>query len=381
MIDSILSTFGVRAAYCGALQKWVIAAAGVLLTMTATAAHEPPPVRAWLLTRGNTAAVLVGESHVYTGAEFDNYYQRIVKPSFEAARLALLESHFDEPDLVTVANARTLPCAAAGERLSDALKPKLVELGIAIRQSKLDVPVWITQFDKLPEPLLASQIIDFTASDVRQALQATDYPRRQKLGVSFQLAAGRQGAGRSGPTLAALDTVAKLREQFCGSPSDVRQDVLAGLVDVALGKLRLLEDIRSTGSAQNIEQEMTRSWSRVLACVDSAKPCSFTALLEGPTMLRYGLLLSPTWGYFKLQIHDRTQAWVPLIDEAIKANRRVFIAAGSLHLPDLRFADQVYPGLLTQLRQRGYTVKPISEESDIQESFLRRRWWERWLLS
>lgn len=333
--------------------------------------------RAYLITHNDSAAVIVGESHVYTQLEFDDYYERIVKPSFQAAQVALLESYFGPENQINVGYNLYAPCES-GERLSEQLRPHMDELIAATRQANLDVPNWMSGWWMFPEVALVSGFLpDFSVHKVEAAIKAERKNSDDDAGVSYRLRA--DAAHHKRPHIKGLDTVVKVREHFCNASAEHRQDYAIATVDSIIGRLHMLEDAKKTGVPFDFSKDKFNDVISAWGCVDNAVPCTYPVLASSNSvnlLTRYGLNCPNNAGFFKLSIQDRTHAWLPQILDAMQNNRRTIVVVGALHLPDLHYGDQDYPGLLTLLRQQGCTVKAIHAEQDIEENFLKKRWWE-----
>lgn len=334
--------------------------------------------RAYLVTHNDSAAVIVGETHYYTKLEFDNYYERIVKLSFQAAQVALLESYFGPENQINVGFSFYSPCESEFKegRLSERLRPHIAELIENTRQAKFDVPNWMSGWEILPEiSLVHGHLPTFAVHQVDSTMRAELKISDNDAGVSFRLKDAAIAAGHKRPKIQGLDTVVKVREHFCNASAEYRQDYFIATVDSIIGRLHMLEDARKTGVPFDYKPRTMETFSHLLICADNSIACP-SPLPSDSDLIRYGLMSPSNAGFFKLSIQDRTHAWLPQILAAMQNNRRTIVVVGALHLPDLHYGDQDYPGLLTLLRQQGYTVKAIHAEQDIEENFLKKRWWE-----
>ncbi|MEW6704362.1 MAG: TraB/GumN family protein [Pseudomonadota bacterium] len=353
----------------------VLLAMNLMCCTTAASGSSDLPPRAWLVTRGQAAAVLVGESHFRTTQEFDRYYQRIVKPSFQAADVALLEAHFGPENDSDLGYNLAAPCKTDdGAPPSERVRRRFAQLIEATRSAGFEVPDWMQHWEVFPKNALTSlHLPTFVARTIGPVLAATKSELTDNSGVGQQLAADAAAARLRRPLLKGLDTVAAVRARYCGATDEQREDVLITKVDSTIGMLRVLLDAKA-GQSVNIGPDVARAWLGTLNCIASDSPCRFP--VQVGVLARYGLAVSDLPGNFKLSIPDRTLAWRPQIENAMREHRRIFVAVGVLHLADVSYRGHVYPGLLTLLRRDGFSVVPIRDEGDLPEKLLRRRWWE-----
>ena len=89
-----------------------------------------------------------------------------------------------------------------------------------------------------------------------------------------------------------------------------------------------------------------------------------------------GLMYAYTPGVIDVSLRRRTRAWLPIIVRAMTAHRKIFVIVGALHVPDLGIGGRREPGLVSQLRQQGYTVTTIQAAADI-AGFVAPSWTER----
>jgi hypothetical protein len=122
---------------------------------------------------------------------------------------------------------------------------------------------------------------------------------------------------------------------------------------------------------------MGRVFAAGVRCIDRAEACPIDMLPTDTRLLRdKGMMFDYSPGIIDVSLRRRTRAWVPVIVRAMTEHRRTFIIAGALHLPDLSIAGKREPGLISQLRQRGYTVTAIRGPADI-AGFLSPSWTDR----
>jgi hypothetical protein len=118
--------------------------------------------------------------------------------------------------------------------------------------------------------------------------------------------------------------------------------------------------------------------NETVRCVDRAVPCAVDQISPGEQLLQdKGWGYSYSTGTFEILIKKRTGAWLPLIVKTISEHRRSFVIVGALHLPDLRVGGRVEPGLISLLRQQGFSVTRIGDASDISATFLSPSWFDR----
>lgn len=353
----------------------------VVLFPSLASAEEIHP-RAYLVTKGDSAAMIVGETHTHTPLEFDSYYDRVVKPGFQAAQIALLEGDFGTETPMNEGLSRYSPCEhddQHGGRLNDKLNPRLAELNNIMSHSNLTYPGLDTP-DLFPERLLTSFLEGFYVGEVLPKIRAAQKNPVDDQGVSLRLRLEAVKADHRYPKINALDTLSESRERFCSAPAEYRQDYLVNIVDAIIGGVHMLDDVRKTGVAFNYEPLVQSMYTHTLDCVDATSPCTYASQRGNDSKVEYyGLVCPNNKVFFTLGLQDRTRTWLPKIITAMNNNQRTFVAVGALHLPDLRYDNEDYPGLLTLLRKAGYKVTPIRGEQDIQETLLKLSWWDRFV--
>jgi hypothetical protein len=343
---------------------------------SATLAAESAAPRAWLATRGEAMAVIVGETHAYTIREFDAFFEHVVSPSFEAADLALLEGHFGNYTSAETAANLVVPCDMS-DRRSELVVPRFKALMAATRGAGMTVPDWMSHWEVTPEIALHSlHLPQFVARDVGPAILATRPLAFMGLGVGGQLKARALAAGRVRPVLGSLETLPELRGRYCSATAEQRQDLLVADLEAASGQLLLLQDLRA-GRTPNLEGSALVMLNTLLSCAERREACPYPTPSTLGALARYGMGVHDSPGFFKLTTLARTEAWRPRILQALDTHRRLFVSVGAIHLPDLVYRGQVYPGLLTLLRRDGFKLLPIHAAGDLPPQFIRRSWWER----
>lgn len=340
-----------------------------LISLTAHAgAAAPPPPRAWLVSKGQSQAVLVGESHQRTRLEFDGYYDSVVKPSFDAASVALLETYDDPQQIHATARARITPCALPPDnRATERLAPAMAALAEIIEKNKLPPPVWLKDWKMIPEFVLASLMLDFVTPELYQPVYAAMRKSKFSLGVSWQLYSDAFNAKHTSK-LRVLDTVGSLRQHFCSSSAAERQDYVVDKINRMSTALRRRYADPQLALLQDLDNKAAGYMMESIACVDRAQPCVFGAPSANRAyLLAWGLALDTTDGNFSIYLKRRTHAWVPIIEQAMQRHQRSFVMVGSLHLPDLRFKQSIEPGLISLLRKNGYAIRPISSAVDLKD--------------
>lgn len=330
--------------------------------------------------RGDAMAVVVGESHAKTAVEFDAYFDSVVSAGFKAADVALLEGDFDTYNTLEITKNLVLPCASNASRRSELLAPRFARLMTAMRDSGFSVPDWMVHWEITPEVALHSlHLPGFIAHDLGRAITGTRKLAVLDAGVGARLKRLAMSKELKRPALGSLETLPSRRQQFCEAPAEQRQDLLVGDLDAALGHLRLLQDLRN-GRSPALEEGTVTQLNSSLSCAERRQPCPYPDPSMSSELSRYGMTVPDSPGYFKLAVQARTEAWAPRIGEALSKNRRVFVSVGSLHLPDLRYQGQVYPGLLSLLARDGFRLRPLRGAEDLPPEFLTRSWWEslRW---
>jgi hypothetical protein len=347
----------------------VCAAVFATLLSTATAAAATAP-RAWLVSKGNAQAVLVGESHVGTPVENDRYFETVVKPSYAVAEVAVMETYFGPDQLRNGSFALGAPCFDDPKGLhTQRLHLAFDALIRATRESHLDVPNWLESWELAPEYLTSTLLDTFTTASLGPA-----YGVAIETGISFRL----RGKGTISKKTIGLDKLVDRRTHFCSASAADRAEFVA---DKALQVSRLLRlkqsdpSYISLGKLAVVAGEVT---DETIRCVDRAAPCSIDSVSPGDQILQEkGLETNYSSGTFEIMIKQRTHAWVPLIAKAISEHHRSFVIVGALHLPDLRVGKRVEPGLISLLRQQGFSVTRIDGAGDISASFLSPSWFDR----
>jgi len=322
--------------------------------------------------------VIVGETHIRTAMEFDEYFDSVVRPSFDAADLALLESHFDPATTLEIANSFAVPCGNEPMgRLDGRIAPRLQALFQATKRANLPIPVWMDHWEAVPEiSLKGLELPNFISRTVGQALLAAAPHSVAGSGVGEELKVRLQARGATRPRISGLDKLADLRTNFCSAAAEQRQDVLVAFLDAALAHLQLLEAVRR-GESFLPQDGAAILLKRSLNCALSGTPCEVPKKSEQGHAGRYGMGLDDSLGTFNISIQDRTRLWQSRIASELSTHRRVFVSVGALHLPDLRYREQVHPGLLSRLRQEGFDIRPVRSTADLPTAYLKRAWWER----
>lgn len=345
--------------------------AAVFATLLSTAAAATPTVpRAWLVSKGNTQAVLVGESHVGTPVENDRYFETVVKPSHTVAEVAVMETYFGPEQLRNGSFALGAPCFDDPMGLhTQRLRLAFDDLTRTIRDSHLEVPNWLESWTLVPQYLAWTSLDTFTTASL-----GPGYDVPFETGVSFRL----RGKGTTSKKTIGLDTLEDRRTQFCSASAVDRADFVAEHALQVSRLLRLQQSdplFISFGKLAVIAGETT---DEIVRCVDRPVPCAIDSVSPGEQILQdKGLSPNYSSGTFEIMIKRRTHAWVPRIAKTISEHHRTFIVVGALHLPDLRVGNRVEPGLISLLRQQGYSVTSIGRASDISATFLSPSWLDR----
>jgi len=347
-----------------------------LTPLISVAADNVSP-RAWLVTKGSSQAVLVGESHFKTTLEFNHYFNSVVKPSFDRSQVALLESYFEEEP--NVGFHLIQPCTLAeNDRRTDKLKPAFDALIAATVENKLAVPNWMTNWQAIPEYIFVNALLlPFSIS----ALSANKYEPTLNgyngVGVSLNLQNAAVAAGQISK-LHRLDTFKDRREQFCSASADERQDSLVNKIThiTKLLRFRLKKKTHEIDNALDIA--MGESTYATIRCVDQQPTCKLADLfVESSLLVTAGLTTVMDAGTRSIFLNKRTHTWVPLIKKAIEEHSKTFVIVGAAHLPDLDFGEKIEPGLITLLRREGFTVSLIRSADDISETFLSKSMLEK----
>jgi TraB/PrgY/gumN family len=341
----------------------------VFATLLSTAASATAP-RAWLVSKGNTQAVLVGESHVGTPVENDRYFETVVKPGYAAAEVAVMETYFAPEQLRNASFALGAPCFDDPMGLhTQRLHRAFDDLTRTIRDSHLEVPNWVESWVLIPQYLAWTSLDTFTTASLGPA-----YGVHYETGVSFRL----RGKGTTSKKTIGLDMLEERRTHFCSASAADRADFVADKVLQASRLLRLKQSDPLFTSFSKLAVVAGESADETIRCVDRPVPCAIDSVSPGDQILQdKGLETNYSPGTFEIMIKQRTHAWVPRIAKTISEHRRTFVIVGALHLPDLRVGNRVEPGLISLLRQQGFSVTSIGRASDIGATFLSPSWFDR----
>lgn len=345
----------------------------LLSTDVAAAAATVP--RGWLVTKGDAQAVLVGESHFGTPVENDFYFDTVVKPSHAAADMAVMETYFGPEQTRNEGWERLAPC----ENDPMGLRTERVRLAFdalisATRANHLEVPNWLEGWEVVPQfPLASFYFISFTIESLGKeydtAIDAQGGP-----GISFRL----RGKGTPAKKTIGLDTFKDRRSQFCSASAAYRADFVADQALKLAHLLLLKQSDPSYASLGKLAGVAGQSLAEVIGCVDRSVPCAFDQLSPSDRLILDKGWMSPfSQATFEISLKKRTRAWLPLIATTISGHRRTFIIVGARHLPDLRVGDSIEPGLISLLRQQGFSVTRIAAASDISATFLAPSWYDR----
>ena len=330
--------------------------------------------RAWLVTKGAAQAVLVAESHFGTPVESDRYFDSVVEPSYIVADVAVMETYFGPNQTLNETFERSAPCFNDPKGLrTPRLRRAFDALTSATRDNRLAMPNWLTEWEILPEFIFSALFDQFVIKSLGPSYSAA-IEAQGGLGISFRL----HNRDATGKKTIGLDTLKARRTHFCSSSPSVRADFVADEALVVAGLLRLKQTDPNYVSVGKLAAAMGQVVAEIVHCVDQAVPC---VMEQGSPNVR--LLQNSGWmphfspGTFEISLKKRTRAWVPVIVKAISEHRRSFVIVGALHLPDLNVGGRVEPGLITLLRQQGYSVTLIKDGRDISKTFLSPSWFDR----
>jgi hypothetical protein len=353
--------------------SWVLVAAALIRPSFAQPAPEVP--RAWLVSKGNVQAVLVGESHVGTPLEYDPYFDTVVRPSYLVAEAAVMETYFGPKQWANAAWELGRPCAEDPAGLhSERVRLGFREVISATRDNKLAVPNWMESWEAIPDYLFYSLLLDsFTVqalgSRYDRAIEAQGGP-----GVSLRLRAEGIGAKE----ITGLDTAKGVRTNFCTAKTADRADLLADQLFKVSRLLRLKLSDPSYLSFGRLAAAGGHVVEEMLHCVDLSTPCSIEQTSDNVRLLEEkGWMWKYSQGAFEITIKKRTNSWVPVIVKTLSEHRRSFVIVGAMHLPDLKVGNRVEPGLISLLRRQGYSVTRIDNAGEISATFLSPSWFDR----
>lgn len=355
--------------------------AGVVLFLFAFGvevnAESRNAARAWLVSKGEARAVLVGETHLKTAIEFNDYYEAIVKPSFLAADMAILEPYRDPRQIHAEMLHKMTACSGElSDRSTERLQPAIDELIEVMRKNKLEAPNWLVSWQLMPEQLMASHFLDLSSEKVAPSWLLNPSPASAAQyftnGVSWQFKFDPKLA-KTPAKLLPLDSAASERLHFCSATAAERQDYLVEKVR----KLTMLGQLKLNGEPPRATDEILKrvesQFMRIIACVDTKIPCDLNEeneSVEFKYLRPLGFVVHLDDGNYSISLKKRTHAWVPIIKQAIEDHNKTFVLVGAMHLPDLRVNDRIEPGLISLLRKEGFTIRPIDTVDDIKSTLL-----------
>ena len=347
-------------------------AALVVMLISTTFVSAATVPRAWLVAKGDTQAVLVGESHIGTPVEYDDYFQTVVKPSYAVADVAVMETYFGLEQTQNESFERGAACFDDPMGLrTPRMRLAFDTLLSATHDNRLEVPNWLEGWEFVPQFLFTSLYFPSFTSHSLGAAYDVAIEARAGLGISFRL----RGKGKATKKTIGLDRLKDWRTHFCSASTEDRADFVADQTLKVARLLRLKQSDPSYASLGRLSVVGGQVFADRIGCVDQTIPCAAEHLsASDQILLEKGWLMPLSPGSFEIFIKRRTRAWVPLIVRTISAHRRSFIIVGALHLPDLRVGDHVEPGLISMLRQQGFSVTRISAASEISATFLSPSW-------
>jgi hypothetical protein len=348
----------------------LLACSGIALlsmALQATAASTP---RAWLVSKGNTQAVLVGESHFGTPTEKDRYFDTVIQPSFAAADIAVMETYSGPDQQGNELVERGTPCLTdPKDRRTDRVSPAFDQLIAATRANGLEVPNWMAAWKVLPEYLFTSNFLDTFTGEVLGRSYVDAVGSQLGWGTSPRL--HLSGLGPREKDTRGLESFKVRRTIFCSASAAHRQDFLADHIFKVAALLRLKQSNPSYTGLDRLAAPMGRVVDEHMRCVDQPVPCAVEHISADRKLLQEaGWMFAYSPGTFEISLKQRTRAWVPLIEKVVLEHRKTFIIVGSMHLPDLSIGGKTEPGLISLLRERGFSVKSISTPEDIKSTFL-----------
>jgi hypothetical protein len=344
-----------------------MSAAVSAMAASAAASHAP---RAWLVSKGRVQAVLVGESHFGTPAENDNYFEAVIRPSYAAADTAVMETYWGAEQRGNEALDRSLPCPGdPKDRRTDKVRLAFKELIAATQGNGLKVPNWMEHWETLPEFLHTSLFLDQFAEQAFGREYTSAIQTQWGLGTSLRLT--ESGMGPVENKRRGLESLKDKRAIFCSASAANRQDFLADRVLQVVALLRLKQSNPSFAGLDRFAPALGRSLEATLRCVDLPVACAVESLARDNQVLRdAGWTTNYSHGTFEILVKQRTRLWIPLIENAMQTGGKTIIIVGALHLPDLSMGGKLSPGLISQLRARGYTVTSIAGPEDLKATFL-----------
>jgi hypothetical protein len=355
-----------------------------MLTIDSFQAAQSIEPRAWLVSNGKMQAVLVAESHFGNRVENDAYFDDVVQPSYAVANAALMESTIESGRFYEDFRESNMPCLLnPKDRLTDHLGSAFEELISITRNNHLQVPIWMESWQTVPEYLFTSILLDdFMVRALGSGYQPAVITQLG-LGVSYRLRESTHGPSKR--YLFALEDQKARREIFCHASASDRQDNLIAKIKRISALLRLKHSDPSFSTLHTLAIPLGESVQKMIECVDKPTPCRFDSLvIENQQLLDVGWMALNA-GMYEIAIKQRTHAWVPLIAQALDQYRRTVIVVGAMHLPDLNVGGKVEPGLVSLLRNSGFSVTAITSAEDIKSTYLapkfsdRLRSWLKWV--
>jgi hypothetical protein len=244
----------------------------------------------------------------------------------------------------------------------------------ATQDNHLQMPIWLEKWELVPEFLFTSIFLDaFTIASLGPRYD-TAIETQGGPGISFRL----RGKGTAAKKTIGLDTFKDRRTHFCSASANDRADFTADVALKVARLLRLKQSDPSYASLGKLSVVLGETVEETVRCVDRPVPCRIEQVSPGERLLQdkgWALPFSP--GTFEIMLKKRTHAWVPLIVTTVSAHRRSFVIVGAMHLPDLRVGTRTEPGLISLLRQQGFSVTRINDANDISATFLSPSWFDR----
>lgn len=338
----------------GRLAKLLAVTVGFCISVASTAAAPPP--RAWLIEKGGASAVIVGESHLATPAEFDTYFSDVIRPAFNSARTVVSETVQGPEQRKDFGLNVGTPCPGSAERVDVGRAAVYRALIRSVNENdpSQPIPVWMEQWSVFPEYVQISALqLGFEQDEASRAI-AAGHASKSFPGVSLVLQ--ENPVSRGGKKFLGLDTPLDFKRHFCSATAADRNDFVLDRTEALTNTLHRLFHPEDADYAALLDA-MGVSVNTIARCVDNKPACGLAP--PDDALVKIGWSSSWRPGNVNILIQQRNLTWLPRIRSAIDANDKAFIIVGMLHLADLQVGERSFKGLVTLLREQGYTVRPI----------------------
>ncbi len=327
------------------------------------------PARAWLVTKGEASAVLVGESHLYSKLEFNGELDTVVVPAFDAAAKVLAEAYVGPQRRPERNEFRGKMCEHEQERRkTDALIPAMSALVASAKVAGIDLMPGAAHYHEVGGNLLATTIIRKIGVDSAPAYVATLKKENIRfLGVSTHLME-RARDRKQLAKMNGLDFQDDYWATYCRATPVEQQEYLVSLINQVIKRMPMY----GAPNGALIKRDLAVAdvlLSNTLACIDRVPRCARPGLdkptAEEKIVQDAGLMPEFSNGAFAISIANRNLVWMSTIREALRSPGNTFIIVGAMHLPSYSLKPGTALGLIDLLRQEGYAVTPIRSAGEL----------------